>query len=82
MNEVKKILGVAWMLIGIAAIALLVYSAFLNIGHAKGDIGKPLPWIIIIAIFTPIAAGLVIFGWYALKNEFKTLDPPPPTSTS
>ena len=37
------------------------------------DINKPIPWIIIIAIFSPIVIGLVIFGWYALKGEYDHL---------
>ena len=70
MNDVKKYLGVLWMLVGIVAISLLIYSAATNIGTAKGDIGKPIPWIIIIVVFTPISIGLIIFGWYALKGEY------------
>lgn len=70
MQAIKKYLGVLWMLVGIAAIALLIYSAAINIGTAKGDIGKPIPWVIIISVFTPIAIGLIIFGWYALKGEY------------
>ena len=59
------------MLIGIAAIALLTAGAVHNIDlHGKADINKPVPWIIIIAIFTPISIGLVIFGWYALQGEY------------
>jgi hypothetical protein len=59
------------MLIGPAAVCLLVYAAFKNInGAAKGDISNPVPWIIVIAIFLPIAAGLVIFGWYCWKGEY------------
>ena len=34
------------------------------------DINKPMPWIIIIFIFTPIAIGLTIFGWYAVKGDY------------
>jgi hypothetical protein len=34
------------------------------------DINNPVIWIIIIAIFTPIAIGLVIFGWYAFRGEY------------
>ena len=70
MDLIKKYLGILWMLIGIVAIALLVYSAAINIGTAKGDIGKPIPWIIIIVVFTPISIGLIVFGWYALKGEY------------
>ena len=39
----------------------------------KKDINNPVIWIIIIAIFTPIAIGLMIFGWYALKGEYDHL---------
>lgn len=58
------------MVIGIAAIVLMIYSAASNIHTAKGDIGKPIPWVIIIAVFTPVAIGLIIFGWYSLKGEY------------
>ena len=75
MQQLKRYLGILWILVGIAAIVLLVYSAATNIGAAKGDIGKPIPWIIIIAVFTPISIGLIIFGWYALKGEY---GPPTP----
>lgn len=70
MDGIKKILGILWIIIGIASIALLIYSAATNINTAKGDIGKPLPWLIIILVFTPIAIGLVIFGYYSLKGEY------------
>ena len=78
MNEIKKYLGLVWLLIGPIAIAILLWGAATNIGAAgKGDINKPLPWIIIIAIFTPIAIGLTIFGWYAWRGEYTS---PPDTS--
>ena len=62
------------MLIGIASIVILVVGAIENIDiHGKADINKPVPWIIIISVFTPIAIGLVIFGYYAVKDEYKKL---------
>ena len=70
MDQIKRFLGIIWILVGIASIGLLVYSAATNINSAKGDIGKPIPWIIIISVFTPIAIGLIIFGWYSLKGEY------------
>jgi Zn-dependent protease with chaperone function len=72
MNTVKKYLGIIWMLAAVAAIVLLVNAAFTHIGHGKEDINKPMPWIIIITIFTPIAVGLGLFGWYSLKDEYHT----------
>lgn len=74
MNQLKRFLGLAWMLIGPAVIIILVRSAIHNIDLAgKQDINKPVPWIIIITIFTPIAIGLVVFGWYAWKGEYDKL---------
>lgn len=74
MNSIKRVLGYLWILIGIASIVILIAGAIQNIDlHGKADINKPVPWIIIIAIFTPIAIGLVIFGYYAIKDEYKNL---------
>ena len=71
MNTLKKVLGLVWMLLGPAAVCLLLYAAFKNInGTAKGDISNPVPWIIIFAVFTPIAIGLTIFGWYSWKGDY------------
>ena len=76
MRHAKRILGLVWMVLGPVAIFILIWGAINNIDTAgTGDINKPLPWIIIIAIFTPIAIGLSIFGWYAWKEEY---DPPMP----
>lgn len=75
MKQLKRYLGLVWMLIGPAVILVLVRSAVINISSGgAGDINKPIPWIIVIAIFTPIAVGLVIFGWYAWKGEFDNIN--------
>jgi len=74
MNSVKKSLGIIWLLLGPVFIFFLVYGAILNIDpDGKKDINNPIIWIIIITIFTPIAVGLMIFGWYALKGEYDQL---------
>ena len=67
---VKKLLGIVWMLLGPVVIYFLVHGAFTYIGHGSKDINNPVIWIIIIAIFTPIAIGLSIFGYYAFKEEY------------
>lgn len=72
MEQLKRYLGIIWMLLGPVAIAILLWGAIINIDATKeGDINKPLPWIIIIAIFTPVAIGLTIFGWYAWRGEYR-----------
>ena len=78
MDSLKRALGYLWILIGIAAIVVLVIGAVMNIDiNGKADINKPIPWIIIIVIFTPISIGLMIFGWYGIKGEYNKL----PTSS-
>ncbi|HEY0678775.1 MAG TPA: hypothetical protein VGD17_10850 [Chitinophagaceae bacterium] len=74
MRQLKRLIGIVCMLIGPILIGVLVVSAINNI-DVKGnlDINKPVPWVIIISIFTPIAIGLVIFGWYAWKGEYDRL---------
>jgi hypothetical protein len=63
------------MLLGPVIIFVLIKSAVENISSGgTGDINKPVPWIIVIAIFTPIAIGLMIFGWYAWKGEFDHIE--------
>jgi hypothetical protein len=74
MNHVKRYMGIIWLLLGPAIIFFLVNGAANNIdAGGKKDINNPVIWIIIIAIFTPIALGLMVFGWYALKDQYEHL---------
>ena len=75
MNQLKKLMGFVWIIIAPVIIFFLISSAVNNIGNGTKDINKPIPWIIIITIFTPIAAGLMVFGWYAIKGEYDKVDP-------
>ncbi len=78
MNSVKRFLGIVWMLVGPVVFIMLVISAVSNIygdtnGQVLGDISNPVPWIIILAIFLPIAIGLSVFGWYVYKGEYENI---------
>lgn len=74
MNKIKKYLGLIWLILGPLFIFMLIYGAVLNIDPAgKKDINNPVIWLIIITIFLPIALGLMVFGWYALMNEYSRL---------
>lgn len=70
MNILKKMTGFVWMLLAPIIIYLLIHGAIQHIGHGTKDINKPIPWIIIILIFTPIAVGLMIFGYYSINGEY------------
>ena len=62
------------MVIAPVVIYFLVMGAVHNISSTgTKDINKPIPWVIIITIFTPIAVGLMIFGWYSFKGEYDRL---------
>ena len=74
MNILKRLVGILCMLIAPAIVIVLLIGVINNIDAAGShDINKPIPWIIIISIFTPIAVGLMIFGWYAWKGEYERL---------
>jgi hypothetical protein len=75
MDNIKRFLGIIWMLTGPVLFIMLLISALNNINsNTKGDISNPVPWIIILAIFLPIAIGLSIFGWYAFKGDYRSMD--------
>ncbi|HRI58428.1 MAG TPA: hypothetical protein PK228_01860 [Saprospiraceae bacterium] len=76
MNTLKKAAGFLWIILAVATIGFMLYRANLEIGLAVKS-GKPdeilnqrMFWFIIIPIFTPIMAGLGLFGWYAWKGEY------------
>ncbi|TAE55883.1 MAG: hypothetical protein EAZ89_05240 [Bacteroidetes bacterium] len=75
MNQIKRLLGIIWIVLGPAAIAFMFMQAAQKITAAapaaKANI--ILQWGIIITIFVPIAIGLVIFGYYAFKGEYDHL---------
>ena len=74
MNQLKRLMGIVWMIIAPVIIYFLFMGAVHNISSTgTKDINKPIPWIIIITIFTPIAIGLMIFGYYSFKGEFDKL---------
>lgn len=71
MNAFKRYLGILLLLIAPLVIWALVNGAITHIDTSgKKDINNPVIWVIIIGIFTPIAVGLMIFGWYAFRGEY------------
>jgi hypothetical protein len=72
MNAIKKWLGLVWMALGPIAIYYMIRTAAEEIA-AKPVIDTKIQWAVFIIVFLPIAIGLVIFGWYAFKNEYSQL---------
>lgn len=63
-------MGFVWIILAPTVIFFLVRGALTNIGNGTKDINQPIPWIIIIGIFIPIAIGMMIFGYYSIKGEY------------
>ena len=72
MNALKKYSGIIWMLLGPVAIYYLVKTATSEISK-KPVLDTKIQWIVFVIIFIPIAIGIIIFGYYALKGEYKHL---------
>jgi predicted Na+-dependent transporter len=72
MNQIKRMFGIIWMLLGPFAIYYLVQTALLEISK-KPVIDTKIQWGVFVVIFIPIAFGLVIFGYYAFKGEYDHL---------
>lgn len=76
MTLLKKYLGLLWMALGPVVIIFLITQASDKISASTAGIARmntSLQWGIIILIFIPICAGLVIFGYYAWKSEYDKL---------
>lgn len=75
MNVLKRILGIVWMMLAPSIVAFLAWQASDKISHAttltKSNV--TLQWVIILFIFLPICAGLLIFGYYSLKGDYDHL---------
>jgi nitric oxide reductase large subunit len=71
MNTIRRILGVVWILIGLAA------GYYLIVNQAIPKFNSPnsedlIPAIIYAFVLTPIiVGGLSVFGYYALTNEYE-----------
>ena len=72
MNAIKRFAGIVWTLMGPAAIFYLIKTASEEIAK-KPVIDTKIQWIVFVVVFIPIAIGLMIFGWYALKGEYDKL---------
>jgi hypothetical protein len=72
MNALKKYLGIVWILLGPVSIYYLIKTAASEIAK-KPVIDTKIQWGVFVVIFIPIAIGMMIFGYYALKGEYDHL---------
>ena len=77
MNTIKRLLGYVWIVLGPLAIIFLIQTALSEIVR-KPVIDTKIQWGVFIIVFTPIAIGMMIFGYYAIRGEY---DHQPESST-
>lgn len=70
MNQLRKWLGWVWMVLGPLSVYYLIKTAASEIAQHP-VIDTKIQWGVFIVVAIPIAVGLVIFGWYAWKQEYK-----------
>jgi hypothetical protein len=72
MNQLKRLLGFVWVILGPTIVFYLLWIALREIEQ------KPTPdtiiqWAVFFFISIPIGIGLCLFGWFALKGEYNRL---------
>lgn len=72
MNTLKRIAGIVWIILGPLAIYYLLKTAIAEI-EKKPVIDTKIQWAVFVVVFIPIAIGIMIFGYYALKGEYDHL---------
>ncbi|HJV20232.1 MAG TPA: hypothetical protein VJ552_10180 [Sediminibacterium sp.] len=70
MNQLKKWAGIVWILLGPVAIYYLIKTA-LHQTAEHPSLDTSIQWGVFVVVFIPIAIGLMIFGYYAWKDEYK-----------
>jgi hypothetical protein len=70
MNALKKISGIVWIVLSIAAIWFLFSRASVELSAAVVKPDKKIFWYSILPVYVPLMLGLALFGWYALKGEY------------
>lgn len=72
MNTIKRIAGILWIFLGPFAIYYLVKTAISEISK-KPVIETKIQWAVFVIVFIPIAIGIMIFGYYAVKGGYDHL---------
>jgi len=72
MNTIKRFAGILWIIAGPLAIYYLARTALGEIGK-KPVIDTKIQWAVFVIVFIPIAIGIIIFGYYAIRGEYDHL---------
>lgn len=71
MKQLKRAAGFIWLILGPLAVFFLIQTAADEI-VAKPSADTWIQWSVFVLVFLPIAFGLSLFGYYAIKGEYDT----------
>ena len=71
MKKLKRVAGFIWLILGPLAVFFLIQTAADEIA-AKPSADTWVQWGVFVLVFLPIAFGLSLFGYYAVKGEYDT----------
>ena len=69
MKQLKRLARIVWMLLGPLAVFFLIRTASSEIA-TKPSADTWIQWGVFVLVFLPIAFGLSLFGYYAMKGEY------------
>ncbi|MHA4808229.1 DUF6814 family protein [Flavitalea flava] len=69
LGGLKRAFGLLWILLGPLAIFYLIRTAADQITK-KPELDTKIQWGVFVVVFIPIAIGMILFGYYALKGEY------------
>lgn len=69
MDQLKRVLGLLWMLLAFVALIMVTLMAQAEISR-KPTADVWIQWGVFVGISLPIAIGLFLFGLFALKGEY------------
>lgn len=69
-NKIKQAAGILWILLAPLTLFFLMRTAATEIAK-KPTLDTRIQWGVFVIVFIPIAVGLVLFGYYAMKGEYK-----------
>jgi len=72
MNNIKRFAGIIWIILAPVVMYFLIRTALSEIAK-KPLTDTKIQWGVFIVVFIPIAIGMMIFGYYALKGEYDHL---------
>jgi len=72
MNSIKRFAGFIWIMLAPLVMYFLIRTALSEI-EKKPVIDTKIQWGVFIVVFIPIAIGMMIFGYYAIKGEYDHL---------